>query len=77
MGAHPTRALAVPYLGVLASLQFLDPSVAKSLRLSDGDTNRTAVAASGLGPGQRPSADHAEILHPRASSWDPSTAPLP
>lgn len=30
MGAQPTRALAVPYLGVLASLQLIDPSVANT-----------------------------------------------
>jgi len=30
MSAQPTRALAVPYLGVLASLQLIDPSVANT-----------------------------------------------
>ena len=30
MGAQPTRTLAVPFLGVLASLQLIDPSVANT-----------------------------------------------
>lgn len=30
MNPHPTRALAVPFLGVLASLQLIDPVVANT-----------------------------------------------
>jgi len=36
MSAQPTRALAVPFLGVLASLQLIDPSVANTALVKAG-----------------------------------------
>ncbi len=36
MKAQPTRALAVPFLGVLASLQLIDPSVANTVLVKAG-----------------------------------------
>jgi MFS family permease len=36
MRAQPTRALAVPFLGVLASLQLIDPSVANTFLVKAG-----------------------------------------
>ena len=36
MSAQPTRALAVPFLGVLASLQLINPSVANTVLLKAG-----------------------------------------
>ena len=36
MSAQPTRALAVPFLGVLAGLQLIDPSVANTALVKAG-----------------------------------------
>jgi MFS family permease len=51
MNPHPTRALAVPFLGVLASLQLIDPVVAntalvKASQALDMDGASLALAAS-------------------------------
>lgn len=38
MSPHPTRGLAVPFLGILASLQLIDPSVANTALVKAGQT---------------------------------------
>ncbi|MBD2421913.1 MFS transporter [Cyanobium sp. FACHB-13342] len=38
MSPHPTRALAVPFLGILASLQLIDPSVANNALVKAGQS---------------------------------------
>ena len=38
MSPHPTRALAVPFLGILASLQLIDPSVANTALVKAGQS---------------------------------------
>ena len=49
MKAQPTRALAVPFLGVLASLQLIDPSVANTVLVKAAQAFEMQGASVALG----------------------------